>query len=209
MSLPHSARGTLMRFLILSLFLLPVLAFSQATVKEPSTEKSFPASVTFKSGTTDYTAQLTGLSVRKKYFFKVYGIAHYLQDAGTMSKADAFKACLDEGKAKQITMDFARDVDHKSIIDSYNDAFKENATKEELAAIQPFLTQYLSYFDKEVKENQQYILRWIPGGTIVAVIQGEEKPPIANGTFARVLWSIWLGPESVVDRDDLISRMTK
>jgi hypothetical protein len=198
-----------MRSSILFLFLFPALLLSQTMVKEPSTEKNFPSSVTFKSGSTEYTLNLTGLSVRKKYFFKVYGIAHYMQDAGSMSKSDAFKACLTDGKAKQITMDFARDVDYKSIIDTYNESFKEIATKEELASVQSALTQYLGYFDKEVKENQQYVLRWIPGGTILATIQGEEKPPIANETFARVLWSIWLGPDSVVDRDDLVDRISK
>lgn len=198
-----------MRSFILTLFLLPTLLLSQTMVKEPSTEKSFPSTVTFKSGSSEYTLNLTGLSVRKKYFFKVYGIAHYLQDAGTVSKADAFKACLADGKAKQITMDFARDVDNKSIIDTYNESFKEMATKEELASVQSSLTQYLGYFDKEVKENQQYILRWLPGGTILATIQGEEKPAITNETFARILWSIWLGSDSVVDRDDLVALMTK
>jgi hypothetical protein len=198
-----------MRSFILFLFLLPALLLSQTMVKEPSTEKNFPSSVTFESAAAEYTLNLTGLSVRKKYFFKVYGIAHYMQDAGTMSQSDAFKACLADGKAKQITMDFARDVDNKSIIDTYNESFKEIATKEELASVQSALTQYLGYFDKEVKENQQYVLRWIPGGTILATIQGEEKPPIANETFARVLWSIWLGPDSVVDRDDLVARIAK
>ena len=182
---------------------------AQQTAKEPSTEKNFPVEVTFQNGSTSTTVQLTGLAVRKKFFFKVYGIAHYLQDAGMMSKADAFTACLTDGKAKQITMDFARDVDVKKITDSYNEAFQENATKEELSAVQPSLTQFLGYFNKEVKEKEQYILRWLPGGTIVAIIQGEEKPAITNETFARILWSIWLGPHSVVDRDDLVSRISK
>lgn len=198
-----------MRSSILILLLLPALLLSQTMVKEPSTEKSFPSSVTFKSGSTEYTLNLTGLAVRKKYFFKVYGIAHYMQDAGQMSKSDAFKAALSDGKAKQITMDFARDVDNKSIMDTYNESFEEIATKDELASVQSALTQYLSYFDKEVKENQQYVLRWIPGGTVLATIQGEEKPPITNETFARILWSIWLGPDSVVDRDDLVARIAK
>ena len=198
-----------MRALIILLVLVPTLLLSQTMVKEPSTEKNFPSSVAFKSGSTEYNLNLTGLSVRKKYFFKVYGIAHYLQDAGTMNKNDAFKACLEDGKAKQVIMDFARDVDNKSIIDTYNESFKEMATKEELASVQSSLTQYLGFFDKEVKENQTYVLRWLPGGTILATIQGEDKPAITNPTFARILWSIWLGPDSVVDRDDLVARIVK
>lgn len=182
---------------------------AQETAKEPSTEKNFPVEVKFQAGGKDYAVGLTGLAVRKKFFFKVYGIAHYLQDAGTMSKDDAFKECLADGKAKQITMDFARDVDVKNITNSYNEAFQENATKEELAKVQPLLTQFLGYFSNEVKENQQYVFRWLPGGTVVATVQGEEKPAITDPTFARLLWSIWLGPKSVVDRDDLVSRIAK
>lgn len=198
-----------MRSFLACLILLPAFLFSQTMVKEPSTEKNFPSSVTFKSGMSEYTLNLTGLAVRKKFFFKVYGIAHYIEGKETMSEADAYRECLDDGSAKQITMDFARDVDNKSIIGSYNDAFEENATEEELAAVQADLKQFLSYFSTEVKENQQYVLRWIPGGTVISIIQGKEKPAITNVTFARILWSIWLGPDSVVDRDDLVARIVK
>ena len=193
-------------FLVVSLC---SLAAAQEMVQEPSTEKNFPAEITVQNESTSYTLQLTGLAVRKKFFFKVYGIAHYLQDAMKMSEEEAYKACLTDGKAKQITMDFSRDVGVDKITDSYKEAFEENATKEELAAVQPSLKQFLGYFTKEVKENEQYVLRWFPGGTVVSIVQGEEKPAITDTTFARILWSIWLGPNSVVDRDDLVSRITK
>lgn len=124
----HHREEIATRFFLSFLFLLPLFAFSQDMVKEPSTEKNFPKTVTCSSGTSEYTVTLTGLSVRKKYFFGVCGIAHYMQDAGTMSRTDALKACLDDGRVKQITMDFARDVDNTSIIGTYNDGFEENAT---------------------------------------------------------------------------------
>ena len=176
----------------------------EETVVEPSTGKSFPKNVSFTYGDTDYTLSVTGVAVRKKFVFKVYGIAHYMQDAARTSQEEAFKEALTDGKAKQITMDFSRDVGMDKIQGAYRDSFKKNATDEELKEIQPLVDQFVGYFDKEVKENEQYILRWVPGGTILTTVQGEEKPAITNEIFARVLWSVWLGKDSIVDRDKLV-----
>jgi hypothetical protein len=191
--------------LLLFAFGCVAAAFSQELVTEPSTEKKFPATVTVDQ----VQLKLTGLAVRKKVVFKVYGMAHYAQDPPTGSVAEVIKALLADGKAKQITMDFARDVDGEKIHDAYADGFKENATKEELASIQPLVDQFVNYFSGGVKENQQFILRWLPGGVVKATINGEEKPAITNTTFARVLWTIWLGEDSIVDRKDLVNRIAK
>lgn len=177
---------------------------AEETVVESSTDKSFPKNVSFTYEDTDYTLSVTGLAVRKKFIFKVYGIAHYMQDAAKTSQEEAFKEALTDGKAKQITMDFSRDVGADKIQGAYRDGFKKHATDEELKEIQPLVDQFVGYFDKEVKENEQYVLRWIPGGTILTTVQGEEKPALNNETFARVLWSIWLGKDSIVDRDKLV-----
>lgn len=196
--------------------LIPLAAFfvmssasapAQEKVKEPSTGKTFPSEVSFSHAGKDYIAKVTGVAVRKKFVFKVYGIAHYMQDFALGEKQDAFKAILTDGKAKQITMDFSRDVNPDQIKGAYTDGFKEHATAEEFQKIQPFIHQFLGYFTKDVKENDQFVLRWLPGGTIIAIIYGEEKSPIINEMFARTLWSIWFGEDSIVDRDDLVARM--
>ncbi|HTY59204.1 MAG TPA: chalcone isomerase family protein, partial [Bacteroidota bacterium] len=150
----------------------------------------------------------TGVAVRKKLVFKVYGMAHYAQDPVKGPKEEVLAAMLVDGKARQITMDFARDVDAGKIRDAYMDGFKENCTAEEMKAIQPLVDQFVGFFSTEVKENQQFIVRWLPGGIVIATVAGEEKPPITGTLFARVLWSIWLGKDSIVDREDLVARIT-
>ena len=72
--------------------------------------------------------------------------------------------------------------------------------------MQSQVDQFVGYFAKEVNENDQYVLRWLPGGVVIAIVQGEEKPAITGELFARTLWSIWFGEDSIVDRDDLVSR---
>jgi hypothetical protein len=192
---------------LLPLILIVAAAWAQESVQEPSTGKSFPAVVKYTSTGTEYTMSLTGVAVRKKLVFKVYGMAHYAQDAVKAPKEEALGAMLVDGKARQITMDFSRDVDAEKIRDAYMDGFKENATADEFKSIQPLVDQFVGFFSNEVKENQQFILRWLPGGIVLATVAGEEKPPITNPLFARVLWSIWLGKDSIVDREDLVARI--
>ena len=76
-----------------------------------------------------------------------------------------------------------------------------------IRSILPLVDEFVGFFAKEVKENQQLILRWLPGGIVVATITGEEMPAITSPLFARVLWSIWFGKDSIVDRDDLVARI--
>ena len=104
-------------------------------------------------------------------------------------------------------MIFVRDVDKEKIQDTYRESLKENASVNDLKAVQPIIDQFIGYFSKDVKENDQFILRWLPGGKVIAIIQGEEKPAITNEVFARALWSIWFGKDAVVDRDDLVERI--
>jgi len=195
------------RMFLLPLILLTAAAAAQESVQEPSTGKSFPVAVKYTRNGTEYPMSLTGVAVRKKLVFKVYGMAHYAQDPVKAPKEEALGAMLVDGKARQITMDFARDVDAGKIRDAYMDGFRENATADEFKSIQPLVDQFVGFFAKEVKENQQFIVRWLPGGIVVATVAGEEKPPIASPLFARVLWSIWLGKDSIVDRDDLVARI--
>jgi hypothetical protein len=184
-------------------------ANAEDKVKEPSTGKSFPAQVSFTQDGKDYTLTLTGVAVRKKFIFKVYGMAHYTEEFTQGTEKEAFAAALDDGKAKEIIMDFARDVDAAKIRETYAESFKEHAEGEEFKEIKPTLDEFLGFFTQDVKENDQFVLRWTPGGTITSIIIGQEKPAITNTAFARILWSIWFGKDSVVDREDLVKRMVK
>jgi hypothetical protein len=194
--------------MVLPFMVLPLAAApAQESVQEPSTGKTFPAVVKYAKDGTEYTMSLTGVAVRKKLVFKVYGMAHYAQDPVKSSREEALASMLVDGKARQITMDFARDVDAAKIRDAYMDGFRENASADELKTIQPLVDQFVALFAGEVKENQQFIIRWLPGGVVIASVAGQEKPPITSPLFARVLWSIWLGKDSIVDRDDLVSKI--
>lgn len=189
--------------------LFTAAATAQETVEEPSSGKTFPREITFNYDGQDYTLTATGVAVRKKFIFKVYGMVHYMQDPVAGTAEEALNEVLSEGKAKQITMDFARGVGSGKIQGAYREGFEKNATEEELKEIQPLIDQFVGYFDKKVEEDQQYVLRWMPDGSLISIVQGELKPVIKNNTFARVLWSIWLGEKSIVNREDLVGFITQ
>ena len=200
-------RHAIAAVILLACAITPLSA--QEKVTEPSTGKMFPATVSFSSGGTEYQLQLTGVTVRKKFVFKVYGMAHYMQNPARMKEDEAIKQVLSEGKAKQITMIFVRDVDAASIQGAYRDGFAENASKEELASLKGTIEKFVAGFSAGVKVDDVYILRWLPGGTVIPIIKGEEKEAITNPLFARVLWTIWFGEDSIVDPEDLVSKIAQ
>jgi len=195
--------------LVIALLACTPLLFSQETVKENSTGKTFPASIVVTHDGKNVPLTLTGTTVRKKLIIKVYALAHYMQDPPTGEEKDLYAAVLTDGKAKQLTMEFVREVGMDKIRGAYRDGFEENCTKEELSTIAPLIEQFVGYFATDVKENDRFIVRWLPGGVVEAQVQGIEKPAITNMLFARVLWSIWFGEDSIVDREDLVSRFVK
>jgi len=192
---------------ILLLWITPCLA--QQPVKEPATDKEFPQRITFVEDNKDYSLEITGVSVRKKIVIKVYAMAHYMQAPPGGDVQEIIKAILTDGKPKQITMDFARSVGPGKIQEAFRDGFAKNATKAELREIEPLINQFCSYFDREVKENDQLILRWLPGGKVISRAQGKQEAVITNATFARVLWSIWFGEDSIVDRARLVGMVKR
>ena len=193
---------------IAAMMLCASLVFAADTVEESG--KTFPTQITVAHDGVDHTMSLTGVTTRKKFVIKVYAMAHYMADPQATNEESALKACLTDGQAKQITMTFNRGVGADKIIGAYRDGFKKNATDAELKDIQPLVDQFADFYKgADVEEDDQYILRWLPGGVIVTVIKGEEKPAITNETFARILWSIWLGEDSIVKPDALVSMMVK
>lgn len=184
-------------------------SFSQETVEEKSTGKIIPKNISFSYDSVDYELQATGTAVRKKFVFKVYGMVHYMQNVPTGNKEEIFETILKDNFAKQINLDFVRGVGEDKIQDAFRSGFSKNTTDEEMQQIQPLVDKFLEYFNSDVKKNEQYILRWLPGGTIVSIVQGIEYPAITNVSFAKTLWLIWFGKDSIVNRDNLISLLIK
>jgi hypothetical protein len=101
-------------------------------------------------------------------------------------------------------MEFARDVEAEKIRNAFREGLEKNSSNEEMETISALVDQFVGYFDEDAVKGKRYVLRWLPGGIVTAIIHGEEMEPITSVTLAKSLWQIWLGKKSIVDRDDLV-----
>ena len=173
-------------------------------IKDRDTGAVFPASVSLVYDGTPYQLAITGLAVRTKFFLNVYCLAHYMDDPPAGTTGAVLSAIMSDSHAKQVTMHFVRDVSAERIQRALLKGFRRNATEAELEAIQPLVERFAHAIHRDVKENDRFIIRWLPGGRTSSVFEGREVTNITNIVFAKVLWSIWFGEHSVVNRDQLV-----
>ncbi|MBA2491330.1 MAG: chalcone isomerase family protein [Gammaproteobacteria bacterium] len=107
--------------------------------------------------------------------------------------------------AKQVTLAFARELDAEQVRDGFMESFIQHASPEEIRATQAALQAFLRAVHKDVVEGERFTVRWLPGGRLISMYQGEVVSEIPNPTFARVCWSVWFGDASIVDREQLIA----
>ncbi len=147
----------------------------------------------------DMTLLGGGLRVKKMVFtFKAYAVALYVSDAAIagplatykgQTTSPAFYKMLQTGDfKKEVVLKFMRNLSQSRI---------QEAMRESLAGAEPkVLDQFISYFP-EVKQGEECVLRWLPGGTVEAVMAGQAKPPIVNPAFAEQLMGLYVGPTPI------------
>ena len=166
---------------------------SAQTWTEPKSEVAFPVKKE------DMTLLGGGLRVKKIVFtFKAYAVGFYVSDAAVAGPLAAFKGkttspefylALQTGDfKKELVLRFLRNLSQDRI---------QGAMRESLeGADVKLLDQFVSYFP-ELKEGQEAVLRWAPGGTLETVMAGQAKPPIADRKFSERLFGLYLGPAPI------------
>ena len=147
----------------------------------------------------DMTLLGGGLRVKKMVFtFKAYAIGLYVSDAAIagplatykgQTTSPAFYKMLQSGDFKrEVVLKFMRNLSQSRI---------QEGMRESLAGAEPkILDQFISYFP-EVKQGEECVLRWLPGGTVEAVMAGKARPPIVNPAFAEQLMGLYVGPTPI------------
>jgi len=149
----------------------------------------------------DMTLLGAGLRVKKIVFtFKAYAIGLYVSDAAVSGPLAAFKGKTTSPEFYRAlqTGDFKREVVLKFMRDLSQSKIQDGMRESLLGAEPKVLDQFISYFP-EVKEGQECVLRWLPGGTVEAVMAGQAKPPITHKAFAEQLMGLYVGPKPVQD----------
>lgn len=152
-----------------------------------------------------------GLRVKKVAFVKakVYAIGLYVADdalAGPLAAhrghvgTPAFYKDLVWGDfGKQVVLHFTRSLGQARIQEAMREALAGADAKP--------LDTFVGYFP-EVKEGQECVLRWGPGGSLESTMAGAARPPLADKAFAARVFGLYLGETPLQDdfKTDLVSR---
>lgn len=140
------------------------------------------------------TLSLNGAGIRKKFFFKIYIAALYLENKATSAEA----VLADEG-GKRMAMHFLySEVSGEDLVEAWNAGFTGNGTVEQLDALAADIAAFNELFTG-VKSGDTIILDYLPGVGTEVVIRGERKGVIAGKPFNDLLLSIWLGTQPVAE----------
>lgn len=159
----------------------------------------FPEQVAVSDGDREVSLDKTGEAERHKFFFHVYNMAHYSESP---CESDNL---LSDGETRSIRIEFSRDISCDRIRDDFWSTMRDRHSRAEMALIAPTLEEFCAPIQGEVKEGDDFELVWWPGGRIVSYFNGRELSRVENEAFARALWAIWFGEDSVVDRNDLLA----
>ena len=158
---------------------------------EPQTGVRFPVA------SDGHTLLGLGLRVKKIAFIKakVYVVALYVSDAalsgplaaqrGRPASPELYRELVAGDFDKRLVLRFTRDLGREKIQDAMREALVDRTDAK-------LLDQFVSYFP-ELKQGQEAVLRWVPGGTLDVTMAGQPRPPIASKDFASALYGLYLG----------------
>lgn len=176
------------------------------TITDEATGLAFPDEVSFNYLEKSYQLQATGVAVRKKLFFNIYSIAHYTQK-GAPSKGDKFQDIINDGHAHQLTIKWARDVDALDIQEGFEEALKNGMSGPTRSKLKSAIISFVAMFSRSTVEGEEHVIRLVPEGIIEVFVNGKAVGKITNPDLAKGVWNMWFGPESVVNREDLVALM--
>ena len=194
--------------IVLYFILIPV-TYADNSFSEKQDEKQFPHNIVIEYHNQQLDLFLTGLTIRRKFFLKIYSVAHYIEQQPDVADSDdnIYKSILQNNSTKQISMIFLRNLSAEQIQKSLRAGIKLNSSEAEYLQILPQIEEFMQAINANVKKNDEFIIRWHPDGSVVSLFQGAQISSIRNVKFAETLWAIWFGNFSVIDRKDLIKEM--
>ena len=194
--------------IVLAIVLISV-AHAGDSVSETRDEKQFPHNIVIEYNNEQLDLFMTGLTIRRKFFLKIYSMAHYIEQlpnvAGSdISDDDIYKSILQNKGIKQISMVFMRKLSAEQIQNSLRSGIQLNSSEADYLIILPQVEEFMQAIHADVGKNDEFVIRWYPDGSVVSFFQGTQISSIKSVKFAETLWAIWFGDFSVVDKKALI-----
>lgn len=188
-----------------TILVCPFNAFGEETFQDPSSKTVFPKEVSFDIDGKKHTLQATGASSRIKFFVKVYSLANYVENPVKTSMDALVNQILNENPARQFTIHWLRGVEAEKVKSGFIEGLQKSLPAAEFNGFQDQINQYLSVYNEDIKPNDIITLRWLPDGSLHVMRGDKEKVEIKNNDFAKAVWNMSVGPNSVVKRNELFS----
>ena len=131
---------------------------------------------------------LNGAGIRKKFFFKIYVGALYLE-----AKQSTVAAILADTGPKSIIMTFLyKEVEAEKLVDGWNEGFVKNNSANELKKLKTRVDLFNSLF-VTVHRGDEIRLDYLPGKGTQVMINNSKKGIVEGDDFSKALLKIWLG----------------
>ncbi len=134
------------------------------------------------------TLVLNGLGLRTKFMVKVYVAGLYLEQ-----KSSDPAAILKSDAPKRLVMSFVRGVSKKQMADAFEESFTDN-TPDAAKTMKADIDRLLGALE-DLNKGDEMTFTEVPGTGTVMSLKGHDKLTIAGQPFARMLFSVWLGPK--------------
>jgi hypothetical protein len=144
----------------------------------------------------EHELRCTGTALRKKWFFKVYAAAAYL-DTAIEAGEDPGATYVDADAPKRLHLRMLRDVDSEKIVSSIDEAFEKCATTplDQIAADRATFRETFSM--EKLLKGQDIRFTWMPGVGLQISVDDESLGTIESPAFAKSFFEIYFGPEPV------------
>ena len=193
-----------MKSFFIGLLLLPLCLFGEE-IQEAVTGMVFPSEITIDYQGKKYELASTGVTSLKMLGFKIYAISHYLDK--NAPKGAPYQIIYQDNLAKQFTLKYLIGASASRVQKGIDDSFKKSLQPSEYGQLSDAIRYYISLFDLPLKKGDEQIVRWLPGGQVQLLINGQEAGTFTHTPFAIALWNLWFGPTSSIDPSQLISRL--
>lgn len=134
------------------------------------------------------TLKINGAGIRKKFVFKVYVGALYLETASTDPAA-----IVSSDQVKSVHMTFLRSVGKEKIMNAFKEGFEKNSANQ-AAAVTPKLDKIAPVIP-DLKEGSELVLAYVPGKGTTVSVTGGSSVTVEGKDFADALFRNYLGKE--------------
>jgi hypothetical protein len=149
----------------------------------------------------------SGSTVRKRFFFSVYKISHFMAwPQETSDNHDELIKLIASGQLSQrVEIEFLRDVSREQVEEALMDGIERNNPDVDLSNIKTEIMRLSEGFDNDITENSRLVLSRVNVGKLIVYFNERKVVETDNSELTRALWSIWFGQKPIVDNKALIA----